>query len=269
MMKKTICVLLAMALLCASCALGQERAAVKWETLLLAAPNKSAKALMSYSVGTRVEVIRDTGNGYVQVNVGVKGGSLMGYMKKDDLVFGEEAIRALRAVVVDLSVGGGTCHFYSYPDEESVVIDDAFYLGSETVIGRLGDWLHVKNSYGQTGFVSLREVELLDETCRDAYSVEVEPARDELSVDAAIEAAKTRLLADRETGANLNLGMDDLSAEGLAQCEANVRILYRHDYPEELLYEITFIRPDRLGAYAYINLVVRGSEIVEHNYGNG
>ena len=84
-----------------------------------------------------------------------------------------------------------------------------------------------------------------------------------------MEEGKARLLSDREAGKNLNLGMDDLSIEGLEQCSVSVKVLYGYEYPDTLLYEIMFDQPGRLGAYAYINLIVDGMNVLEHNYGNG
>lgn len=267
---KRIAIILLAILLCAGGALAEERAAVKLETPLLGAPHEGGELLMVYYIGARVEVIREANETYVQVNVGEPGGSLMGYMKKDDLVFGEEAIRALRAELVDFIIGAEPVHFYSYMDTGSEVIDDAFYFGSVSALGyKDSEWLHVRSSFGQTGFVSMDEAKVQGKEHRPAFSIVVEPTQDELSIEEAIAEGKARLLADREMGVNLYMGMDELTAEGLEACEAHVRVLYRYDYPDTLLYELSFIAPDKESFYAYINLEVSGKQVIEHNYGNG
>lgn len=274
-MKKVFIVLLAiMLMLGACCALGEALsgpACAQVTADLLDAPNARANVLMRYYIGTRVEVIRDAGSGYVQVNVGEKGGSLMGYMEKRDLAFGEKEIRAVRAESVYYTAEAATVNtLYSYPDKQAPVIDTEFDIDYKQVLGyRSGEWLHVEDGLGGSGFVARDELKLYGPDYTYATFIYVDPAEDELSFEEAVEEGKARLLSDRKAGKNLNLGMDDLSAEGLEACSWSVKVLYRYDYPDTLLYEITFEQPGRLGAYAYINLVVDGKNTLEHNYGNG
>ena len=134
---------------------------------------------------------------------------------------------------------------------------------------REGEWLHVIKRDGQTGFVSLKEV-----TAKEARHYRLQlygtpPVEGALSVEAAVREARIRLLADHERGANLNLGMDNLTEEGLDQCDVEVRIIDRVKYPGTQLYEIDFRRPGEYYCYGYIVLVVEGDRILEHNYGNG
>ena len=272
-MKKMSMILAALLLgLCCSSGLADDgRACAKVMADLLDAPNAEAHVMMRYYIGTRVEVVREVDAAYVQVNVGEQGGSLMGYMEKRDLAFGEKEIRAVRAESVYYTAEAATVNtLYSYPDKQAPVIDTEFDIDYKQVIGyRGGEWLHVEDGLGGSGFVAPDELKLYGPDYTYATFIYVDPAEDELSFEEAVEEGKARLLSDRKAGKNLNLGMDDLSAEGLEACSWSVKVLYRYDYPDTLLYEITFEQPGRLGAYAYINLVVDGKNTLEHNYGNG
>ena len=98
-MKRLFGMLLA-ALLCACCLPAYAQggmACAQVRADLLDAPHERANVLMRYYVGTQVEVIREVDDTYVQVNVGQEGGSLLGYMEKRDLHFGEKAVREVRA----------------------------------------------------------------------------------------------------------------------------------------------------------------------------
>ena len=267
-MKRFLLLMLALLLL-VPCALAQEAAVCK-ETPLLAAPDAQSQTLMRYYIGTRVEVIREADADYVQVNVGKKGGSLMGYMAKEDLAFGEKAIRQVRADVMLYYTSGVPCTLYGAPDTRAEVIDAQFGLDYKQALGYLGDeWLHVEDGLGGTGFVCRDAVRLTRAEWMQASHIYVEPAEDELSVPDAVEAAKALLLADYAAGRNLNIGMENLSEEGFAQCTPNVKVLYRYDAPDRLEYQVDFWMEGHLGAYAYIYLIVSGEEIVSHYYGNG
>ena len=272
-MKTVVAVLLAM-VLCASCAVAESsavRACTKVMADLLEAPDAEANVMMRYYIGTRVEVIGEVDDAYVQVNVGKDGGSLRGYMEKRDLAFGEKAIRQVQAEAVSYTAEVGTVNtLYSYPDKLAPVNDAEFDIDYKQVLGyKDNDWLHMQDGLGGSGFVARDEIKLYGPDYMYAMFIYVEPAEDELSIEAAVEEGKARLLSDREAGKNLNLGMDDLSIEGLEQCSVSVKVLYRYEYPDTLLYEIMFDQPGRLGAYAYINLIVDGMNVLEHNYGNG
>ena len=269
-MKKNLTVVLILILLCMGTALSQEedRAAFFTTAPLLAAPNGAADELMVYYTGTPVEIIRDMANGYKQVNVGAPNGGMMGYVWSGYLVTGAEAEREKE--IVECVTTEETCRLYSKPDGMLGVVEERIVLGDCRVLGlRQGEWLHVMTDDGQTGFVSMQEITIKQERHYQLLLYGAPPAEDALSVEAAIREAKIRLLADHKTGANLNLGMDNLTEEGFDQCNVEVRILDRMKHPGTQLYEIDFRRPNEYYCYAYIVLVVEGDRVIEHNYGNG
>lgn len=268
-MKRLMLVLLALAMLCAGGALAQDTAAAFWtKAPLLDAPHDEANVLMTYYTGTPVDIIREAGDGYVQVNVGKPGGGLMGYVWEGFLVTGNASER--EKDIAGFAAGGQLCRLYSKPDTFSEVIDDAFEIEGRRAIGCLdGEWLHMTTDDGRTGFVSLREVTITEEWHHELVVTGTAMTEGGLSVETAIEEAKARLLADRETGANLYMGMDELTAEGLDACDIELRVSERMRYPGTLAYEIDFKLPGEDAYYAWIFFVVEGERILEHNYGNG
>lgn len=264
MLKRNIlAALLAALMLTAGGALAQETcssAAAFVRAPLYDAPDTGAQELMRYYVGTRVEVIREADAEFVQVVVGDAGGSLMGYMEKRDLAFGEAEIRAFQAEWVTYrDVETQTCRLYSYPDKSAPVIDEAFNLTVQRVIGAQGDqWLHVEVFEGGTGFVALDELE--GETVHEeaAPYIEAEPTEDELTRGEALERAKQILLEQQ--------GAD---AQMLGRCKAEVKVLYYYETPGQLLYSISFCDPDTGYLYAGIDLLAEGKSIVHVSFGNG
>lgn len=269
-MKRILAVMLTLVLLGMGMALAEDKEAAAFFTTapLMDAPNDAAGVLMTYYTGTPVEIIRDVADGYVQVNVGMPDGGLMGYVWNGYLVTGGQA--ECEKEMVECITKEAACRLYSKPNSLLGVLDDALVLGDCRVLGQqAGEWLHVMKRDGQTGFVSLKEV-----TAKEARHYRLlcyggAPAEGALSVEAAIREARARLLTDHKSGANLNLGMDNLTEEGLDVCDVEVRIMDRMKYPGTQLYEIDFRRPGEYYCYGYIVLVVEGDRILEHNYGNG
>ena len=181
---KRMSLILALLLLCLCCSstlADDGRACAKVTADLLDAPNARANVMMRYYIGTRVEVVREVDDAYVQVNVGKPGGSLMGYMEKRDLAFGEKAIRQVRAEAVSYTAEvGARCKLYSYPDKLAPVSDEAFDINCKSVLGyRQGDWLHVDDGLGHTGFVARDEIVLTGPDYQYADIIYVERAEDE------------------------------------------------------------------------------------------
>lgn len=271
-------ILLAVLLTAAPCALAQLEGAASTaqRTDLLNAPVEDAQVLMQYYPGVRVEVLREADSRYVQVNVGVKGGSLTGYMKKDDLVFGEENVRLNRPLEVCYEQQGWT--MYSYPDTRAEVLVER----SDTylyVMGEYGDWVHAVQSEGSTditGFVS-REDDALSEMNRSscyAYSIRTEPTGSEPTREEAIERAKAYILAD---GVYAN-GTDEPATQAMLDaCSVSVEYRYEYDAGEAcpLWYGVIFYYPDRSlesgdpMIYALCCLYVEDGEIVTYDYGKG
>ena len=275
-MKKMSMILAALLLgLCCSSGLADDgRACAKVMADLLDAPNAGANVMMRYYIGTRVEVVREVDAAYVQVNVGEQGGSLMGYMEKRDLAFGEEAIRQVRAEAVSYTAEvGARCRLYSYPDKLAPVSDEAFDISCKSVLGyRQGDWLHVDDGLGHTGFVARDEIVLTGPDYQYADIIYVERAEDEMTYEAAIEYGKQCLLADGEM-ANGQDGVP-LTREMLDNCRVEVDAIYYYD-SESLMYHITYIYTDRTWEdglpmiCAFVELWIEGDEVVRYGYGNG
>ena len=272
-MKRMLAIFLAL-LLAAPCALAQKTyAATQVKTDLLAAPNGQADVLMRYYIGTQVEVIREVDDTYVQVNVGQEGGSLLGYMEKRDLHFGEKAVREVRAEAVYYTAAVGTRNtLYSYPDAQAPVIDAEFDADYKQVLGQKGDWLHMEDGLGGTGFMQVGEIVLTGPDCSYADFVYTKPASDELSYEAAVEHAKRCLLEDGEM-ANGQDGVA-LTREMLDSCDPHIQVLYYYD-TQDLIYDITFYYTDRAWGdglpmlSAFVELWVEGTEVVRYGYGNG
>lgn len=275
-MKRILTVLLAMALLCTGLAMAETSGPACAQVMadLLDAPNAKANVMMRYYIGTRVEVIREVDGDYVQVNVGAQGGSLMGYMEKRDLVFGEKAIRQVRAESVNYTAEVGTrCRLYSYPDKLAPVIDREFDINYKQVLGhRDGDWLHVEDGLGGSGFVARDEIALTGPDYQYADFIYVERAEDEMTYEAAIEYGKQCLLADGEM-ANGQDGVP-LTREMLDNCRVETDAIYYYD-SESLMYHITYIYTDRTWddgfpmICAFVEMWIEGDEAVRYGYGNG
>ena len=269
-MKRILTIMLALVLLNMGWTLAEDEEPAAFFTTapLVDAPNSAADVLMTYYTGTPVEIVRNAADGYVQVNVGTPGGGLMGYVWSGYLATGTQAEREKE--IVEYVAEEATCRLYGKPDNLLGVLDEALVLSDCRVLGQQEDeWLHVMKRDGQTGFVSLKEVTAKKARHYQLLLYGTLPAEGALSVEEAVREARIRLLADHESGANLNLGMDSLTQEGLDGCSVEVRIIDRAKYPGTQLYEIDFRRPGEHYCYGYIVLAVEGERILEHNYGNG
>lgn len=274
MMKKILGMLLAMALLGTACALGEAGAGpacAKVMADLLEAPNAKADVLMRYYIGTRVEVIREVDATYVQVNVGVKGGSLMGYMEKRDLAFGEKAIREVRAEAVSYKAEPETVNtLYSYPDALAPILNAEFDVDYKQVLGyRGGEWLHVEDGLGGTGFIRRDEIPLEGPDYHYASFIYVEPAEGEMTREEAIAYAKETLLSAEDPSAYMDHPETELTQDMLDACTAEVDILYYYETPDVVMYSVQFRYPDSGYVYAGIDFLMQGKEVMKIAHGNG
>ena len=272
-MKTVVAVLLAM-VLCASCAVAESsavRACTKVMADLLEAPDTDANVMMRYYIGTRVEVVREVDNAYVQVNVGKQGGSLMGYMEKRDLAFGEGAIRQVQAEAVSYTAEvGARCRLYSYPDKLAPVHDAEFDISCKSVLGhRQGEWLHVDDGLGHTGFVARDEIQLTGPDYYNAIFIYVEPAEDEMTREEAIAYARDVLLATDDDRTYAEVEGVEITAEKLDACLPECDLLYYYEMPEVTMYSIIFRDPDTGYVYAGIDFLIKGKEVVQISHGNG
>lgn len=274
-MKRLLGLLLAL-LLVAPCALAQiEGAASTVHTAdLLDTPREGAQVLMRYYTGVRVEVLREADTRYVQVNVGIEGGSLTGYMRKEDLVFGEENVRLNRPLEVCYEQTGWTMYGYCDTRSEVLIPDGDSYL---YVMGEYGDWAHAIFSSGSqdtTGFVNLVGDALPEMKRRTGYagSIRTEPTGSEPTREEAIAYARARNLEDH---VKANGEDTEVTGEMLDACEATVDISYNYSEPYPLLYLVTFWYTDRAWAddfpmiCADCCLYVEDGEIVAYDYGKG
>ena len=258
--------------LCWSSGLADDgRACAKVTADLLDAPNAGANVMMRYYIGTRVEVVREVDNAYVQVNVGKQGGSLMGYMEKRDLAFGEGAIRQVQAEAVSYTAEvGARCRLYSYPDKLAPVHDAEFDISCKSVLGhRQGEWLHVDDGLGHTGFVARDEIQLTGPDYYNAIFIYVEPAEDEMTREEAIAYARDVLLATDDDRTYTEVEGVEITAEKLDACLPECDLLYYYEMPEVTMYSIIFRDPDTGYVYAGIDFLIKGKEVVQISYGNG
>ena len=284
-MKRFLLLMLAFLLIvpCAL-ALGMEgipdsnRAAVAQNTALFAEPDERAQVLMEYFSGTRVEVIREADAQYVQVNVGRKGGSLMGYMDKDDLVFGEAAIRENRPMEVCYRHTGWPLH--SYCDVQSALLAQSMESYC-CAIGEYKDWMHVKLQTAEgeiTGFVKKRDTPdwgRIRTSFDYAAQIRTIPTGDEPTEQEAIDYAKARLVAD---GVPCNAQDGEIvTLERLDRCRAEAEMFYTYDATDAspLWYLVTFYYDDRTWEdgsemiCALACLYVEGGEFIAYDYGKG
>lgn len=281
MMKKNrMCLLLAALLtLCLFCAPAQAEtgaAVTAAETNLYSAPQESAQVLMRYFVGTRVEVIREADAQFVQVNVGEQGGSLMGYMKAADLVFGEKAIRSIQPVEIVYRAQKPWTLYAHCDVSTGVVLDgETSYVNA---MGEMGEWIHARVRAGDqehTGFVSKSEAGLhegLRMSGKLSY-VRTELLEGEITQDALIEYAKARIVED---GQIANGTKDEpVTRQMLDDCRAHVQVLYYFDEKTQLVAQVTFFYEDRTWEdgmpfiCAFCDMGISGEDVLWYGFGNG
>ena len=267
-MKKTVAmILLALGILLGAGALASESAATATRAGLYAAPREGPQELMRYYIGTRVEVVREVDAQYVQVNVGREGGSLMGYMRRDNLVFGEEAIRGVwpeEALCVETQ--GKTCTLYRYMDERSEVIDPAFLPWQ--VIGAQEDgWLHCLYGTGQTGFINRFELPDMRVEADIAPYIRVEPMEGELSRAEAIGWARAQILGP-DGAQYLSVWPGEVDAQRLSQCAPEVDMLMYVVASGVITYVVNFREADGT-IYAGLSFQAKARDIVSLSAGNG
>ena len=267
-MKKTVAmILLALGILLGAGALASESAATATRAGLYAAPREGAQELMRYYIGTRVEVVREVDAQYVQVNVGREGGSLMGYMRRDNLVFGEEAIRSVwpeEALCVETR--GQTCTLYRYMDERSEVIDPAF-LPWQVIGEREDGWLHCLYGAGQTGFINRSELPDMRVEADTAPYIRVEPMEGELSRAGAIGWARAQILGP-DGAQYLSVWPGEVDAQRLSQCAPEVDMLMYVVASGVITYVVIFREADGT-IYAGLSFQAKARDIVSLSAGNG
>lgn len=267
-MKRIVVLLLLALCLCAGAtgAMG-ESAATAVRAGLFDTPREGAQELMRYYVGTRVEVVREVDAQYVQVNVGKPGGSLMGYMRREDLVFGEAAIRSVwpeEALCVNAQ--GQTCVLYGYMDERSEVIDPA-YTPWQVLGAQENGWLHCLYDDGRTGFVDRCAIPQMQIEVDGAPYMLVEPMEGELTHAEAIAYAREQLLGP-DGAQYLGVWPGEVDEPRLARCTPEVELLMYSVASGIITYVVLFREADG-SIYAGLSFEAKGNEIVSLHAGNG
>ena len=268
-MKRIVMLLLLALCLCAGAtgALASESAATAVRAGLFDAPREGAQELMRYYVCTRVEVVREVDAQYVQVNVGKPGGSLMGYMRREDLVFGEAAIRSVwpeEALCVNAQ--GQTCVLYGYMDERSEVIDPA-YTPWQVLGAQENGWLHCLYDDGRTGFVDRCAIPQMQIEVDGAPYILVEPMEGELTRAQAIATAREQILGP-DGAQYLGVWPGEVDEPRLARCSPEAELLMYHVASGIITYVVLFREADG-SIYAGLSFEAKGNEIVSLHAGNG
>ncbi len=111
-------------------------AAIDGTVPLFEAADEDSRVLMEYYAGARLSALRPVGDGLWRVQAGVKGASVIGYMREGDLRFGAEAQRHVRPAYMELEFNR-EAPVYAYPDTASPVIgrcvpEKVYYAMSRT-----------------------------------------------------------------------------------------------------------------------------------------
>ena len=248
-MKKTICMLLGMLLLMCACAMAEDTA-VPREGLAVAAPEEmtayvpmwdkpgdGGSLLMNYFSGARLTVVRVPEGDYVQVQAGEKGASVMGYMRKEDLRYGAQAMREVPAVcaAINIPLEGPEGVVYSHPDSLSPV---AWMWNPELTLYTMGisanGFLQMFNVNGvpeeRSGFVPAGAVTM--DAQEQRTRVVVEPVAGELTRQQAYDRAIELLLDNPGLSAMRKLPQELRTREGLRSMQNNVRLQYNFETGE-------------------------------------
>lgn len=276
-MKRIACLLAALLLIAAGASAQEKDASTIVRTALCDAPYAQASVLMEYYPGVRVEVLREADGQYVQVNVGQPGGSLTGYMRSEDLVFGEENVRENRPGEFTYLQTGWT--LYSYCDKLSDVLvekSDVYF----NVMGENDEWFHVVYGSGTqeaTGFICRKDIPgygSLQSSVGSVSRILTHAVGDEPTAEDAIAYAKWRMVED---GIMCN-AMDGeiVTLEQLESCTVEVEMNYTYGgEPSPLWYGVVFYYSDRTWEdgsamiCALACLYVEGDSFIAYDYGKG
>lgn len=252
-MKKMPVILLAMLLLC-SCALAQDinspRPGVAvaapgkedGTAPLYALPDEDSDVLMGYYRGVVLEVLSLEAGDMVRVQSGVEGAGITGYMKQNDLRYGELAMRELPPYTMKLRMRREAT-VYAYPDERSGAIwqleegDSIVVKGispdgwvqiddTEKLFFRTGSWL---DEMPDSGFVRLESMMSLATFDEDPYtSWYILPAEGELTAAQALERAIEYAIGFSEDDTRIPASVR--TRESLEAFRADVRLVNDEAY---------------------------------------
>lgn len=238
---------------------------------LLDAPDEGAGVRMNYYPGVRVHVEEILRGGVARVTVGAENGSISGYMPAELLAFGEAAVREHMPSMVRYSAGESV-RLYSACDKAAERVGEVIELGGAHVLGASDAWLHVRLDpmMADTAFVDLSsaEISLIQSTPLDyTYTF---PMEGEVTQEEAIGQGKRYILENGQNGMGWN--HDSCTQEILDRCAVNVSIAYYPALDVPMIFEIFFETPAGVPGpeiYAWVNVFVRGAEIVYCTFGNG
>ena len=168
--------------------------------------SEDSDVLMEYYSGARLTALRPAGGGFWLVQAGVKGASIMGYMRADDLRFGTAAQREVNVCYMELRFNRET-PVYAYCDTGAKVIgtcdtEHTYYAMSRTD----GKWVqlflppltHVweQEDRQTSGFVYMETGlgrgyfhGLFEGNITDTSNWTVEPLPGEMTTDGAVDFA--------------------------------------------------------------------------------
>ena len=238
---------------------------------LLESPEDSARVIMNYYPGVRVEVTEIVSDSVVKVTVGAAGGALSGYMPVSLLSYGEEGVRSVMPMLVRYRADSSV-RLYSACDRGAERTGEVIELGSADVLGASDGWLHVKldKMMLDSAFVDLSQQKVMLIQSDPLDYTYTYPTAGEVSMEEAIREGKRYLLEHGRRGSGWN--HETCTAEMLELCEADVRISYYPALESPMHFEINFHKPkdvDGPQIYAWINVIAKGGEIVSINFGNG
>lgn len=244
-MKKMVIMVVALLVLCVSAAFAQEDITTPREGPAVAAPEElfgtvalfdtiddGGNVLMEYYSGARLEVTRVIGNGMVQVQSGVPGASIMGYMREEDLRYGAAAQRQVPKCEMSLELSR-QIPIYGYCDELAEVIGQTGQDYAYSAMSRNdGKWVQLCDSMAAApqdiGFLYLPTGTAKGEL-RELYGWTVDPLPGELTADEAYAAAIGYLLDNPGLYAMQLLPEELRTREGLMSMDAQVRLLFNKE----------------------------------------
>jgi hypothetical protein len=150
------------------------------------------------------------------------------------------------------------------------VIDAQFNPTVRAVWGyRDGDWLHIKELHGTTGFVARDELEGESVYIDHAPYIYVEPMEGEMAREEAIAFARETILKSEDPGQFAGTPDTQITGDGLDLCSVSCDLLYYFDMPDAVMYSVVFREADTGYIYAGVDFLAKGKEIVSISHGNG
>lgn len=282
-MKKMVIMATMLLVLCVSAAFAQEDITTPREGPAVAAPEElfgtvalfdtiddGGNVLMEYYSGARLEVTRVIGNGMVQVQAGVPGASVMGYMREGDLRYGAIAQRQVPKCEIDLELKE-QLPIYGYCDELAEVIGQTEQNYTYSAMSRNdGGWVQLCDNLSvvprDIGFLHLT-AGTAEEELMERYIWIVDPLPGELNAEEAYAAAIDYLLDNPGLYAMQLLPEELRTREGLMSMDSQVRLLFNKE-TGKAVWDVYLQNGEDYERNVDIELRPEG-EIIRAEHGNG